>query len=508
MPYRFERYRRLEPSRPLGDLDQGFRAEVHDPAWFLGRQWQLGEHDGEDAASPVKVLVTASQTPVDPHAGDLNLDPTVVPPEAVIESEPGDWWTPGRRARLGLAAAKAAADERITLPQDPGLLLAGLPPPYDGLNGSGLDGFALYRRRAQLGLPATVFSEVPPLDPADLWDPAELVYSATFTAGGASLRIPRHDGGDVDWFSASADKPVAPPGTPPRPFPVFPTRMSYPGAPHPRWWQIEDARADVGGFPPERSHLATMLLIDLVVSHSDDWFTFSIPTEAGTVLTLNQVEVHDSFGGRTGLGTPTDWSLFRVTGLAPTSILIWPTVANPLTGSAQDEVVLGVDEDANLLFAVELRADGLELAPEPPPPAPAGATSGEVVAMARARYAYRPSTTVPQHWHPYEISEDGDRRRFVQAALADLEARPPVPLLPPVSVLLSDPAAPPQGPRHQIEPSTVPTQGLRLERRWVLGRATDGSPVLWRQRRRLPLVAPPVSGLRFDVLEEVPTVRE
>jgi len=28
--------------------------------------------------------------------------------------------------------------------------------------------------------------------------------------------------------------------------------------------------------------------------------------------------------------------------------------------------------------------------------------------------------------------------------------------------------------------------------------------VLWAQRRRLPLLGPPVSGLRFDVLDEVP----
>jgi len=38
----------------------------------------------------------------------------------------------------------------------------------------------------------------------------------------------------------------------------------------------------------------------------------------------------------------------------------------------------------------------------------------------------------------------------------------------------------------------------------MLGRRTDGLPVLWAQRRRLPLLGSPVSGLRFDVLDEVP----
>jgi hypothetical protein len=27
--------------------------------------------------------------------------------------------------------------------------------------------------------------------------------------------------------------------------------------------QIEDAKVDIGGFPPDRSHLATMLLMDI-----------------------------------------------------------------------------------------------------------------------------------------------------------------------------------------------------------------------------------------------------
>jgi hypothetical protein len=56
---------------------------------------------------------------------------------------------------------------------------------------------------------------------------------------------------------------------------------------------------------------------------------------------------------------------------------------------------------------------------------------------------------------------------------------------------------------HQIEPAAVPSNGLRLERRWLLGRRTDGAPVLWMQRRRTPLLAPPTSGLRFDVLREL-----
>ena len=38
----------IEPGRP--DIDEGMRARVADPVWFLARQWQLGEQRGEDAS--------------------------------------------------------------------------------------------------------------------------------------------------------------------------------------------------------------------------------------------------------------------------------------------------------------------------------------------------------------------------------------------------------------------------------------------------------------------------
>jgi hypothetical protein len=492
MASRYDLTRRLEPIRPTTDLDRGFRAEVADPYWFLGRQWQMGEHQGEDAASPVRVRTRASHTPIDPLEGD----------EAMVESEPFDWWTPGRRVRIGLAAAPhvPAASQN-----DPTLRLARLPFPYQRLEGAGYDGLALYLRRVELGLPDAVFADVPPTEPVDLWQPDELVYRATFQAGGVDLALPRHDGGDVDWYSVSANAPIPAPAAPPDPVEMVPGRLKYPGAPHPRWWQIENTRVDIGGFPPDRSHFATMLLIDLVVSHTDDWFTFPLVTTAGTVVTVHEVVVTDSFDEDFVLANTGTWGLFRVHGLDDTSLVVWPTVANPLTGPIEDEVVIGIDEDANLLWAVEQRAGGRELAPPPtgsfaPPP------SGEVLGNARAHYAYRASTALPRHWHPYVVEEIDGRRKFVQGRLADLDARPPTLMPEPVSPLLRDPGAAAGEPVHAIEPATVPTMGLRLERRHVLGRRTDGLPVLWMQRRRLPLLGPPVSGLRFDVVDPIPTV--
>lgn len=496
---RYDLARRLEPVRPVADLGRGFSAEIADPAWFLARQWHLGEHQGEDAASPLRVSYSATHAPIDPLDGDPAMDPRIVPAEAIIESQPDEWWTPGRRVRIGLACAAsvpAASANDLTL------RVHGLPPPYDRFDGEAYDGRALYRRRAALGLSATLFAEVPATQPSDLWDSTEFVHSATFTSATVRLHVPRHDGGDVDWYSVHSDGPMPVPGALPTAVTLSPSRLKFPGAPHPRWWQIEDARVDIGGFPPDRSHFATMLLVDLLVSHSDDWFSFPVETTSGSVVTLHQVIVHDAFDDDTILTTPSNWSLFKVSGLDPTSLVVWPTVAAPLGSPIIDDVVVGIDEDANLLWAVEVRAAGREIAPVPsaaPPPAPPGV----VLASKPVSYEYRPSTFLPAYWHPYVISEIDGRRRFVQGRLADLTQRPPVPMPEPLSPLLADPAAPANGPAHQIEPAAVPSNGLRLERRWMLGRRTDGLPLLWMQRRRRALLAPPTSGLRFDVMEEV-----
>jgi hypothetical protein len=202
--------------------------------------------------------------------------------------------------------------------------------------------------------------------------------------------------------------------------------------------------------------------------------------------------------------------MFHVSGRRPSELLLWPTVANPLTGtSALDDVLLGVDEDANVLWAIEQRVDGIELVEpdEPAAPSPPAPPAGQVVVTGTRRYRYVPATTVPTLWHPYLSSDAGNIRRFVQGRLADMQVRPVVPRPGPASRLLRDPAAGPADPDHQIQPGAIPRAGIRLDRRYVLGRRTDGEPILWVQRRRRPLFAPPASGLRFDVLEEIPEIR-
>src|SRR6185295_13979614 len=120
-----------------------------------------------------------------------DLDPTVVPAEALLEAEPGDWWTIGRRVRLGRAAAPlldAGVRERYRL--------GTLPAPYENLSGE-TDGRAVFVSGLLAG--NAIWAEVPS-PAADRWSSSELHYSAAFEAGGTALRARNHTGGDVDWF--------------------------------------------------------------------------------------------------------------------------------------------------------------------------------------------------------------------------------------------------------------------------------------------------------------------
>ena len=117
--------------------------------------------------------------------------------------------------------------------------------------------------------------------------PTELAYSATFTAGPTTLTIPRHGGGDVDWYSATATARLRPPPHRPTCAPATdPGRLR--GAPHPRWWQIEERRYDPGAVAPHRTRLASLMLINLTASHGDNWFTAPLLSPTGTLVAVSK----------------------------------------------------------------------------------------------------------------------------------------------------------------------------------------------------------------------------
>ena len=172
----------LEPGRT--DTDEGLRARVADPVWFITRQWQLGELQGEDASTPVVVTSAPQHVPITYDRSRPDLDPTVIPAEALLEAEPGDWWTVGRRVRLGRAAAPLLdathARALSARPVAGAVRESGRARSTDAPSSSPvvLAGHAIW---AEVPSPA-----------ADRWSSSELNYSASFEAGSTALRARDH----------------------------------------------------------------------------------------------------------------------------------------------------------------------------------------------------------------------------------------------------------------------------------------------------------------------------
>lgn len=525
MALNYKSYARLEPRHNQRNLQAGFAANVYDPVWFLARQWQMGEHQGENASSPVWVDYTLTSHPI--QSSDQRFDPTEIPAEAIVESEIDDWWTMGRRVRLGrrIDALGVLPDNEDTR----ALRFYHPAPPYEHFHGQ-YDGLRVWRQRADFGLADADFGADVPPDSAPDWVPQQLIYEQSeekaFSTDQHKLLVQRHRGGRMDWYSVDAALAGEGPPSSTEDRQAIPTVLQYPGAPKSRWWEIEAADADFGSYSPDSAHTPTALLTDLIFSHSDDWFLFPVLAGAGHLVMMEKLIVHDAFDrvyssedtgadGQPiwqGLHPPSDWTLFQVDGVlseepaenaqkpVPEALLLWHVAELPLESLPLERVQFGLDEESNLLWAVERIIDGREAEPretdavddQTNPKFNAGKPSGD--ARTPREYGYVAGQGIAPFWHPYIIPETDGDRWLERRRLLDFTRQNPTPMPSPQAETL-------QSDSKKIAPLAVPSNGIELERRWQLARDMHGHPVLWIQRQRRSLMAPPARRLRFDVME-------
>jgi hypothetical protein len=82
------RWNRLEGRPRRNDFRRALRAEVRDPLWMLCKQWQVGEFQGDDAASPVSAVAHIETSRIDryqPGDGTPKAFTTETPIETVVE---------------------------------------------------------------------------------------------------------------------------------------------------------------------------------------------------------------------------------------------------------------------------------------------------------------------------------------------------------------------------------------------------------------------------------------
>lgn len=349
---------RLEPRSRGDDLAPSLEARVHDPAWLLGRQWQLGEFVGEDAGTPVLVQLEVRPEPIVAYrvgAADAAFD-LGVPIDALVGAEPRGAPTLTERAEAGVelldllaeagcsAAGAAALVGTALLPAPTGHRFGSDGEPLLALAAGRLpDGGALepllaviaaagaIPAAAAVGLSAADASAV--VSAAQAWVAwrATLVRTAPasgwvdeqlehqFALGVAppgapayTLAAPSWDGARLDWYDLDIDPQRTPPARPaaapvPQRMPGadadglvrrtgVPVALAYPGMPSARWWEFEDARVNLAQIAAQPEDLARMLVVEFASVYGNDWYLWPLVLPVGAVHRISRFDVLDTFG--------------------------------------------------------------------------------------------------------------------------------------------------------------------------------------------------------------------
>jgi hypothetical protein len=546
---------RLEPTPRSPGVEEGLAARVHDPLWFLARQWQVGEFQGKDAGTPAIVQVSGSSTPVNAWRGAQQtawtpFDPAGEPLNALVEPE--DEAQPDLRERIEAGAyflrllnaaglsrlgpafvsahAFAAAD--LALPDfaaDP--LLAALARRVP-------DGLLLYATAVALvggsaqpvpingdDLPTVVTAattwlawytaELPVTTgtgTAVTWQEHRMEYGFAVSspaAGGTVLVADQYLGDGLDWFDFDIDPGAAiGPDAPTIPITAkaVPTPVRYGGMPLPRFWAMEDSQYDFGSIEAAANDIGRLLLVEFATVFGNDWHVLPIKVQVGTLTTLDSVVASDVFGrnlvlSRAGQNDP-QWNLFSLDTRgaahpAQDALFMPPTAAYVGESHPVETVLFLRDQMADLAWGVELLVqDGLERVVNRRSTwtAPARPPSGT-----RDVPAYRVETVVPDYWIPLAPEQLPDQQS-IHLRLVPLE----------VDDGGTESTANPKGRVLVANDSDgnlwlydeeVPREGIQVDRVYRYARWLDGRTSLWSARRRGTGAGEGSSGLRFDILD-------
>lgn len=348
-------WHRLEPKVRGTDPAEGIRARIHDPLWLLGRQWQVGELLGEDAASPVAVRVESAQHLLSrwrPASGDpSDYDPSAMPLEVMVEREPPP--PPTLRARIDAWSRLAALLNAAGLGASPTALLAVHPLPAPRVPedpadarlrllagdtaGDGLAAAETLRADAG-GLPADLIvgflawidAQTPP-GAGDSWVVDRLEYQFTVAAGTDDgeivLSAPEYPGGRLDWYHLDIDADPshtlsAPADSEPSIIQHFlPMRVRFPGMPAERFWAFEDSAVDLGAVSASADDLGRLAVVEFATVFGNNWWSVPVPTHFGGLVSVRSLVVRDTFGQNTlVMPAPTTsdrahapWRMFQLT---------------------------------------------------------------------------------------------------------------------------------------------------------------------------------------------------
>ena len=339
------------------------------------------------------------------------------------------------------------------------------------------------------------------------WRAEALEYGFELGTAAHRLRADEYVGPSLDWYGLdlAAASPAEPTSTGTRR--IVPTQLTVPGAPHPRWWRLEDGDAYLDSANDPEPNVLSLLLPELNYVDVNDWYIVPLEQTAGTLRRISELTVVDSFGVVTDVPAvdPDGWRVFSLApdgGIDPLTAQDLLFVPNSSVAIVNNDDVEDVrflpDEHANLVWAFEqtyrtadgqIVRNGEDTASEPPGPEVDKPADGEL-----PRYKFL--APAPPAWIPYlpRVVPGAD------GAIADLYLRRG----------RTDPQAAADHPQYhtrivaeawRLNEHEVPPEGIRVRRTHRYARGSDGQALFWVARRVDPAPRSTLPRPAFDYLE-------
>lgn len=559
-------WNRIEYHARSSDLDSGLQAKVADPLWFLARQWQFGEFQGEDAGSPVYADISATTARTSGLRGlagpDTKFDSLPKGPvEASVEAESVVDGPAGARlaADAGLHFLRMLEDEGLTTyratlrtayplsaPAGPVSLSAAAARMLDILVRSSFDARLLAADAAPVNpgdppvIPAALgvlATDEPAFQAAldrwypwyedrfvpsgtDMWRSSRMEYSAELLArtpgGDVALSARAYGDGHLDWSDFDFDDDVDPSElevgfTPTSPAVLqatkVPVPLRYRGMPVSRFWEFEDRKVYLGDIDAGPTDLIRLMLVEFALLAADDWFTIPLDRAAGSLTRIDDLLITDTFGVKTTVPPATQVdgpnSPWRMFTLTGDPALSAGTAPWLFLAPSATRVL----ESAPVEEVAFLRDEMANMAwgVERVVEGPHGKAVNRFERWIAERQPEDPlSATEVSYLLSTRVPDHW--YPFVPVQMADLQSI----RLRRGTLLRSidEPAPPPQG--VVLEPGVplrmheeeIPRSGIRVTRTWQMARWHDGSTWLWMGRRKRLGRGERSSNLAFDRMVE------